>query len=784
MQGLRLNRAVVEAVAVLVIAALLAVMPGSGAEFHAQDEVGTTGMGVVSRIIEGAGPADQLTVGADEAVEITFSNTDTDTGLPRACDATAGLAEFADALGFWEAEIECMAGYGITAGFPDGTYRPGVSVSRQQMALFIARMAAQASDGDLEIPTFDDDAFDDIAGINPPEARDAINWLAELGITTGVTPDRFVPGARLTRQQMASFIARAHVALGVELPAPSSPAVFTDTALIAGVHRDNVLTLHAAGVVQGRVDGTYEPGALVTRGQMSGFIVRSIGVLDLQGLWNGRLAVRLPNGEGPIIIEKELARYASDTWRSLDAMVLSQTGLPADSIRTDGLRAGQTSPTNIGVYLWSALAARDLGLITTDEARTRLATTVSTLAEMERHAPSGQFFNWYDPATGEVLDVWPDDGARIYPFLSAVDNGWLSAALLMVANAVPEVRAQALALHESMDFGFYYDRQVGLLRGGYWPVVPPRQRYAPTISAEPVDSPAGGDPGGGYTDYHNGTLNSETRIAGYLAMVAGHAPPEHYFRMRRTFPAGVGCEWAWQEMRPVGDWTSYLGVEVFAGAYTYRGMQIVPSWGGSMFEALMVNLIVPEARWGPDSWGVNHPLYVQAHVEHGLEEAGYGYWGFSPARIPEGGYLEYGVEAIGLDPDGYPSNNDRTNVDYGYEGCRDPQPLPEQWPNGVVTPHAALLALEFAPKESLENLAQLRHDFPGIYTAWGFRDSVNVQTGTISDHYLALDQGMIMAAIANATLGETFRDYFVQGAIEQALRPLLELEEFNAAPAR
>jgi hypothetical protein len=47
-------------------------------------------------------------------------------------------------------------------------------------------------------------------------------------------------------------------------------------------------------------------------------------------------------------------------------------------------------------------------------------------------------------------------------------------------------------------------------------------------------------------------------------------------------------------MQPVGETRTYLGVDVFEGAYTYAGMQIVPSWGGSMFVALMVPLLVPE----------------------------------------------------------------------------------------------------------------------------------------------------------------------------------------------
>ena len=63
----------------------------------------------------------------------------------------------------------------------------------------------------------------------------------------------------------------------------------------------------------------------------------------------------------------------------------------------------------------------------------------------------------------------------------------------------------------------------------------------------------------------------------------------------------------------------------------------------------MPSLFVPEERWGPGSWGVNHPLTVRAQIHHGLTEAGYGYWGFSPANKPEGGYDVYGVDGIGMD---------------------------------------------------------------------------------------------------------------------------------------
>ncbi len=79
-------------------------------------------------------------------------------------------------------------------------------------------------------------------------------------------------------------------------------------------------------------------------------------------------------------------------------------------------RSGFTSPTNIGMYLWATIAARDLGLIGRREAtpadRARRSTSIE---QLERHEPSGQFYNWYDPATLEKLTIWPENGRHRLP---------------------------------------------------------------------------------------------------------------------------------------------------------------------------------------------------------------------------------------------------------------------------------------------------------------------------------------------------------------------------------
>jgi len=454
-----------------------------------------------------------------------------------------------------------------------------------------------------------------------------------------------------------------------------------------------------------------------------------------------------------------LLRYARDTWAGFVAMTDADTGLPADSLAADGTASVQTSTTNIGAYMWSTVVAEALGIIEHDEAVDRLETTLGSLETMERHESSGQFYNWYDHTTGAKLTVWPPTGAPVTPILSSVDNGWLAAALQVVSAAVPDVSARAAAIYDSMDFGFYYRPEVN--------------RIAFHVAPDTGDSPCCYD-----------TIVSESRIASYIGIAKGELPAKEYFGAWRTFPNT--CDWSWQETKPVGFDATYLHVRVFEGAYRYENFKVVPGWGGSMFEALMPALFVPEEEWAPRSWAVNHPLTITAQIHHGLVDAGYGYWGFSPANVPEGGYSVYGVDAIGMNPEGYPSNNDNTFVDPGYNGCpgRKTQSIPDpsKYTNGVVTPHAAFLALRWAPNEVMENLANLEADFD-MYDHWGFRDSVNVDSGVVSGFYLSLDQGIVMAAIGNALADDVVRHSFAIAKVRDALKPVIGMERFNAGPA-
>ena len=486
------------------------------------------------------------------------------------------------------------------------------------------------------------------------------------------------------------------------------------------------------------------------------------------------LALLLITGATPAEASGNALRtYAKDTWRSLTAMTDNRTGLVSDNITGDlATPAAYTSPTNIGGYMWSAVVARDLGIISRREATARVSKTLDTLAGLKHHEASGMFYNWYDPADGSVVLVWPEDGNTVTPFLSSVDNGWLAAGLRVVQGAMPELRGKAARVLDRMDFGFYFNPAAtspigtrGLIRGGFWDTQPPGCSVA--------------QDGVWFTCNHYDITVTEPRIATYLGIGAGQIPATAYYDTMRTLPDN--CDYSWQEMQPQGFTTTHLGRSVYEGSYRYRGITFVPSWGGDMFEALMPDLFVPEAQWGPRSWGRNHPATVAAQIEHGMNDAKYGYWGFSPASNPAGGYGVYGVDAMGMDTDGYPSDVQGSKYDAGFGDCRPAGPDPS-YVDGVVTPHAAFLALPYAKGPVMSNLARLKRDFDS-YGRGGFYDAVNVGTGQVATRYLSLDQSMIMGAIGNDLARDVLKRAFVTRDFERAVRPLLGAETFNV-PAR
>ena len=118
---------------------------------------------------------------------------------------------------------------------------------------------------------------------------------------------------------------------------------------------------------------------------------------------------------------------ARQTWSFFDTFVTAeQNMLPPDNFQEipNAVVANRTSPTNIGLYLLSIVAAREFGWIGTCDAMERLEATFSTLGKLERFR--GHLYNWYDTHDLRPLDP---------KYVSTVDSGNLAGHLLTLEGA-------------------------------------------------------------------------------------------------------------------------------------------------------------------------------------------------------------------------------------------------------------------------------------------------------------------------------------------------------------
>ncbi|MCD1258965.1 S-layer homology domain-containing protein [Paenibacillus athensensis] len=105
-------------------------------------------------------------------------------------------------------------------------------------------------------------------------ASAAIQRLAARQVLDGVTVDRFEPGRNVTRAEAAALLVRA---LG--LPAPADAPAFADVPAGAW-YAPAVAAAAAAGLIEGRGDGTFAPDAPISREEMAALAVRATGAAD------------------------------------------------------------------------------------------------------------------------------------------------------------------------------------------------------------------------------------------------------------------------------------------------------------------------------------------------------------------------------------------------------------------------------------------------------------------------------------------------------------------------
>jgi hypothetical protein len=414
-----------------------------------------------------------------------------------------------------------------------------------------------------------------------------------------------------------------------------------------------------------------------------------------------------------------LMQLASATWAGLVAMTDREHGLPIDHAsfaapsvdRAQAQVGDYTSPSTVGLWLMAVAGAEELGLVGRPEAIDLIDAALRTLSSLERL--HGFFYNYYDTTSLE----------RSSNFVSSVDSSWLTAGLMVVRQAFPELAGPAGRLIQDSDYGWLYDPAVGLISHGYYVNL------------------------GCPSQYHYGLLYTEARVLSLIAIGKGDVPETHWFKLERTLPP----EERWQSQPPKGrESKSVHGQDVIGGWYEHGAYRYLPSWGGSMFEALMPALVVDEARYAPESLGRNDLVHATLQRQHALDDLGYPVWGMSPSATAAGGYGEFGVPFLGV---------------LGYH-------------EGMVAPYASALALAATPGPAIKNLRTLAERYPASYGAWGFYDALDPKSGQIALSYLSLDQAMLLVAIANHLADHVVQRAFAADPIAARALPILADDRF------
>jgi hypothetical protein len=179
---------------------------------------------------------------------------------------------------YWAfAEIEACAAEGVVQGYGGRRYQPKVTVTRAQMAVYIARTLAGGEDGVPDGPssaTFPDVPTDHWAFKH-------VEYVAAANIVKGYPTGLYGPTEVVDRGQMAVFVARSVVDPtgedGLAGYTPPETPTFPDVGNTFWSYRHIEYCVEYA-IVQGHDDGLYHHEWPVNREQMAVYVARAFGL--------------------------------------------------------------------------------------------------------------------------------------------------------------------------------------------------------------------------------------------------------------------------------------------------------------------------------------------------------------------------------------------------------------------------------------------------------------------------------------------------------------------------
>ncbi len=293
--------------------------------------------------------------------------------------------------------------------------------------------------------------------------------------------------------------------------------------------------------------------------------------------------------------KNQITEYARDIWGFFsDNVTKSENHLPPDNIQLSPteVTAHRTSPTNIGLYLLSAVSAYDFAFISLGELCTRIRDTLTSIDKMQKYC--GHLYNWYSTSSLDIIGS---------PYVSTVDSGNFITCLVALKEALTELDDGTPKFEELIerieklisetDFSVLYDEKKKLFKLGV--------------------NTSGDDCGDNCYDI----FMSEARTTSYFAIASGQVPREHWRQLSRPLISRDG----------------YIGLS---------------SWSGTMFEYLMPTLLLP-TRFGSLSYealsfAVREQRKSTVNGLWGISESGY----FAFDSDMNYQYKAFGVSTLGM----------------------------------------------------------------------------------------------------------------------------------------
>jgi hypothetical protein len=154
------------------------------------------------------------------------------------------------------AENELMTGTAATA------FSPHTPMTRAMLVTVLGRLHG------ADVSVYDaPGAFSDVAAGS--YYAPYVEWAKEAGIAGGVGGGRFAPDAEVTRQDLATLLARYAEFANKQLPAMLQYVTFADDAEIADYAKNAVKTLYMGGIVNGKPNSLFDPQGKATRAEVA-----------------------------------------------------------------------------------------------------------------------------------------------------------------------------------------------------------------------------------------------------------------------------------------------------------------------------------------------------------------------------------------------------------------------------------------------------------------------------------------------------------------------------------